>query len=101
MDLTNIFNIIIALLGALITTFLIPYLNSKTTAQQQDNIMLWVDIAVSAAEQLFSSTQGEEKLEYVINYLETKSIYVTREEIESSVYWLHAVIDDGLDKIEE
>ena len=47
-DITPIVEAVAALIAALITAFVIPYIRSKTTAQQQAEINTWVKIAVSA-----------------------------------------------------
>lgn len=65
-DLTPIFQAVIALLAALITYKLIPWIKSRTTKQQQENLYAAARIAVYAAEQLFGAGQGEEKLDYAI-----------------------------------
>ena len=49
-DITPIFEAVAALIAALITAFVIPYIKSKTTAEQQKEINAWVKIAVAAAE---------------------------------------------------
>ncbi len=92
-DITYIIQLIITLIGVCITTFLIPYLKSKTTKQQQDEINAWVKIAVTAAEQIYNgSGRGQEKKEYVVNWLKEHNIkYDTAKidaMIESAVYEL-------------
>lgn len=91
-----IFDAILALIAAIITYYLIPYIKSKTSAEQQSSIDTWVSVAVAAAEQLFDSSQGEEKLAYVVDYLSAIGVEVTTEEIESAVYWLHNAITEGV-----
>ena len=67
-DITPIMEAIITLVFLCITTFLIPYIKSKTTAAQQEQIQAWVNIAVMAAEQLIQgSGMGAEKKKYVIS----------------------------------
>ena len=68
-DLTPIFQAIITLLAALITYKLIPWIISKTTKQQQENLSALAKTAVYAAEQLYGANHGDEKLEYVKNIL--------------------------------
>lgn len=76
-DLTPVFNAIIALAAALATAFLIPWIRSKTTAEQRDELLIWVDIAVAAAEQIFTgSGRGDEKKEYVLKFLEERGFKV-------------------------
>ena len=74
-DITPIIESVAALIAALITAFVIPYIRSKTTAQQQAEINAWVKIAVSAAEQIYKgSGRGEEKKAYVIQWLREHGI---------------------------
>lgn len=65
-DLTPIFQAVVALLAALITYKLIPWIRSKTTMQQQENLYTAARIAVYAAEQIFGAGKGEEKLDYAL-----------------------------------
>ena len=51
-NITTIIQAVFALIAAVITVIVIPYIKSKTTAQQQAEINAWVKIAVSAAEQI-------------------------------------------------
>lgn len=67
MNITPIIETVFALIAAVITAIVIPYIRSKTTAQQQTEINAWVRIAVSAAEQIYvGSGRGQEKKAYVI-----------------------------------
>ena len=72
-DLTSIANAVIALIAAIITAFVIPWIRSKTTAAQFEKIKMWVTVAVEAAEQLYNGTgRGEEKKAYVVKFLQEK-----------------------------
>lgn len=93
-DITPIVEAVAALIAALITAFVIPYIRSKTTAQQQAEINAWVKIAVSATEQIYKgSGRGEEKKAYVIQWLREHGITVDEAKldalIESAVYELN------------
>lgn len=93
-DITPIIEAVAALIAALITAFVIPYIRSKTTSQQQAEINAWVKIAVSAAEQIYKgSGRGEEKKAYVIQWLREHGITVDEAKldalIESAVYELN------------
>lgn len=93
-DITPIVEAVAALIAALITAFVIHYIRSKTTAQQQAEINAWVKIAVSAAEQIYKgSGRGEEKKAYVIQWLREHGITVDEAKldalIESAVYELN------------
>ena len=79
----------------------IPYIKSRTTAQQQAEINAWVKIAVTAAEQIYrGSGRGEEKKAYVLNWLAEHGITLDEERIdaliEAAVYELnHGVLKEG------
>ena len=47
-ELTSIANAVIALIAAIITAFVIPWIRSKTTAAQFEKIKMWVTVAVEA-----------------------------------------------------
>ena len=92
-DITPIMEAIITLVFLCITTFLIPYIKSKTTSAQQEQIQAWVNIAVMAAEQLIQgSGMGAEKKKYVIKWLNEHNITFDAEKldamIEAAVYKL-------------
>ena len=85
-DVTKIIEIIITLILALVSTFLIPYIKSKTTVSQQKEIGAWVKIAVAAAEQIYvGSGRGEEKKAYVLKWLEEHGIYVDTGKLEAFI----------------
>ena len=91
MDITIIIEAVFALIAAIITAIIIPYIKSRTTAQQQSQINAWVRIAVSAAEQIYvGSGRGEEKKAYVINWLREHGVTVDESKlnamIEAAVY---------------
>ena len=48
-DITPIVEAVVAVVCAVVTCVLIPYIKSKTTTEQQKEINAWVKIAVSAA----------------------------------------------------
>lgn len=84
-DLTNIVNAVLALLAAVITAFVIPWIRSKATAQQQANLECVVRTLVYAAEQLYGAGNGEEKLAYVVSRMEDKGYTVDLDMIEAAV----------------
>ena len=85
-DITPIVAIIIALIFAVITIIIAPWIKSRTTTEQQTQIMSWVNIAVLAAEQLFKGIgRGEEKKQYVIDFLKSKGYYIDAEKIEAMI----------------
>ena len=58
-DITPIVNAALALIGAGVSVFLIPWLKKQTTEAQRKELTAWVKIGVAAAEQLYVG-QGEE-----------------------------------------
>lgn len=84
-DFTAIFQAILALLGAIITYWLVPYVKSKATAQQQANVAVLVRTAVAAAEQLYGAGMGEDKLDYAQQWLNERGVKYSRAEIEAAV----------------
>lgn len=94
-DITTIIEAVIALVVAIITAVVVPFIRSKTTERQRENINGWVKLAVEAAEQLYKgSGRGAEKKAYVITWLESFGVTVDDERIdlliEAAVYELTA-----------
>ena len=93
-DITTIIEAILALVAVVITGIVIPYINKRTTTEQQKEILAWVKIAVTAAEQIYvGSGRGPEKKMYVIDWLADRNITVDTNKIdaiiESAVYELN------------
>lgn len=97
-DLTFIVEAILALLATLITVKLIPYIKSKTTAEQQAKIQAAINTVVYAAEQLFGAGRGEEKLDWALKNLESQGIKIdsaaVRAGIEAAVKALNLTQDE-------
>ena len=85
-DITNILEIVLTLVAALVSGFLIPYIKSKTTEKQQEEINAWVEIAVLAAEQVYKGQgRGEEKKSHVLTFLANHGIDVDEEKIDALI----------------
>ena len=100
MEITEIAKIVIELIVAIASLWLVPWLKAKLNAEQVSDMLRWVEIAVSAAEQLFDSTSGGDKKAYVKLFLRDKGYDVDTEEldaaIEAAVLRLHKEItNDG------
>lgn len=94
-DITTVIEAVLALIGALITAFLIPWIKNKTSAEKLEQIELWVTVAVEAAEQIYTgSGKGAQKKAYVLEFLNSKGFDIDWEEIdmmiESAVFNLPA-----------
>lgn len=85
-DLTPVVQTVVMLVSALITCFLIPYIRAKADAEKLAKIQLWVNVAVEAAEQLYSGTgRGKEKKEYVVNFLNQKGFTIDADSIDKLI----------------
>ena len=84
-DLTPIIQAIIALLAAIITYKLIPWIKARTTNEQQAMLSAAIKTAVFAAEQMYGAGNGEKKLGYAIEWLNKRGFDADREEIEAAV----------------
>lgn len=71
-QLFKIVLLLVPVVGCIITGFVVPYLKTKVSATQLENIIKWVTKAVEAAEVLFDVPKsGEAKREYVINFIDS------------------------------
>ncbi len=85
-DLTDVFSALLTLLLAITTTFLIPYLKSKITAAKLAEVMTWVQIAVDAAEMIYSGPgKGDEKKAYVVQFLNSKGYTLDTERLDALI----------------
>ncbi len=90
-DLTALINAVLALCAALITTRLIPWINSKLTSEQERSLEFWTDVAVRSAEQYFGSRAGQEKKAYVMSFLESRGFEADDALIEATVCALFGI----------
>lgn len=85
-DITIIINAVIALIAAVVSTFLIPWIRSKTTSQQREDLIAWVKIAVAAAEQIYKgSGRGEDKKKYVLDFLAQSGFTVDTDSVNAAI----------------
>ena len=85
-DLTPFINAVIALIAAIITWKLIPWIQARTTNEQQATIAALIKVGVYAAEQLYKTPgMGKAKFEYVQRYLASKGYSVDIADIEAAV----------------
>ncbi len=85
-NLTAIINSILVLIAAFITKKVIPYMKARMTAAQYAQFEAAVRVGVYAAEEIYKSGHGEEKLNYVIDYLDRKGFSVDIDQIKAAVY---------------
>ncbi len=85
-DITTIANAVIALAAAIITTFIIPWIKSKTTENQRRDFLEWAKIAANAAEQIYKGPgRGAIKKRYVLNFLKNKGFSVDEKSVEAAL----------------
>lgn len=85
-DITTIVEAVAALIAAIITAFVVPYIKSRTTTNQQQQINAWVRIAVTAAEQIYAgSGRGEEKKAYAIDWLRKHGVTVDESKLDALI----------------
>ena len=85
-DLTTIINAIIALLAAIVTYRVVPWIKAKTTNEQQAYIRALVKAGVYAAEQIYNTDgMGKKKMEYVREWLLSHGLDIDVAEIEAAV----------------
>ena len=85
-NITPVVEAVAALIAAVVTAFVVPYIKSRTTTNQQQQINAWVRIAVTAAEQIYAgSGRGEEKKAYVINWLRKHGVTVDESKLDALI----------------
>lgn len=93
-DLTPLMQAIIALAAALITMYLIPWIKSRTTVEQQAHIRMAVQVAVYAAEKAYGAGHGDEKLAYAEKVLAGYNVKLDTQR-------LRAMIDAQIKEMEQ
>lgn len=84
-DLTPIINAIIALLAAIITVKVVPWIKAKTTNEQQVMLRATIKTLVFAAEQIYGAGKGADKLAFVSSELKKQGYTFDPVEIEAAV----------------
>lgn len=84
--LFQIILLLIPVLGAIITGYVVPLIKTNISANQLDEIIKWIGKAVAAAEVLFDIPKsGEQKREYVIDFIDkmfnSKKEVITKDQI--------------------
>lgn len=84
-DLTPVLQLAIMLISAIITAFVIPWIRRKTNAQQWEALVNITRTAVFAAEQVYGSGWGRDKMRYAEEYIKRKGYTVDVDLIEATV----------------
>ena len=78
-------NAAIAVLGALVTYRLLPWIRARTTQNQQEGLTACARTLVYAAEQLYRTGVVQDRLKYVEDGLRKQGYTVDRDAIEAAV----------------
>ena len=85
-DYTMLFEGILTVLFALITLYVVPWIKTKLSTEDLNEIMKWVKIAVQAAEMIYKeSGMGKAKKDYVLTFLADKGIKYDERQIDSLI----------------
>lgn len=82
-DWTQIILALISLFGAILTAVVIPFIRSKTTKQQRENIYTIIQSAVWAADQMFkaSDPSGGIRNTWVMNTLKEMNLDISQKDL--------------------
>lgn len=85
-DITQILLAVIALMGAVVTGVVIPWVRARTTATQRDQLSAWARIAVQAAEQIYAGAgRGEEKKAYALAWLAERGLTFDADAVDAAI----------------
>ena len=95
--LTDIVAAVIGVVFMVVAYRFMPWLKANTSDDEYSRIIMWANIAVKAAEMIFrESGMGEQKKEWVVNFLYNRGFTIDLEEIEAIVESL--VMDLNMEK---
>lgn len=83
-DLTQIILAVITLIFGILMRYVIPAAKEKLDTNQMVMLRIAVKTAVYAAEQLYNSDQGQEKLAYVVELLHKQGYILDPEKVEDT-----------------
>lgn len=84
-DLTNLFQAVLAALATLVTGYLIPWLKTRAGKEKQELTNTMIDVAVYAAQQLYETNTIHDRLDYACEWLKERGITVDRAQVEAGV----------------
>lgn len=84
-NLTQIILAVVTLLFGLLMRYVVPSLKNNLNSNQMELLRIAVKTAVYAAEQLYNSDQGKEKLAYVIKLLAEQGYILDVDHVEDTM----------------
>lgn len=88
--LDMIIKLVLAVLSVLVTTYVIPWINSKKESTKFNDLLALIEKCVQAAEKIYTPEQWNSKKEYV---LELASAYAVDKGIDIAPEELNALIE--------
>ena len=86
LNITDIMSAIIALAVAILTTFVVPSIRRKMDAEDFNEFLKWVKIAVQAAELIYKGTGlGAQKKAYVKEFLLSHGYELDEAELDAAI----------------
>jgi len=86
MNITELMTALIALAVAVLTTFVIPAIRQRMDAEDFNQLLKWVKIAVQAAEMLYTeSGMGKYKKTYVKDFLQEQGYSLNDAELDAAI----------------
>lgn len=85
LDLTDLFQAVLATLAALVTGYLVPWLKAKAGKEKQELTETMIDVAVYAAQQLYETNTISDRLDYACSWLKARGVTVDRAQVEAGV----------------
>lgn len=86
MQTTDVICAIIALVGAVFTGIVIPYVKSKLNKDQLDVLNYWLNVLIAAAETNFKGvSMGAAKKEWVIEQLQEMGLKFDEEAVSAAI----------------
>ncbi len=96
---TQIALMVISVIGALVSAYVIPYIKSKTNKSDWDKLIEFVKIAVRCANQIYTPEQWEDKKKYVVN--QVQAFILTSLKIELTVEQINTIIEGVVNEIKK
>ena len=84
-DMTNLIEALLGVLALVAMRYLIPWIKTKLTNEQEAGLITLFEVAVMAAEKIYGAKQGDAKLKYVERCLEARGIKVDTMRLKSYV----------------
>lgn len=92
-DLTVIVEAVLTLCIAAVSAFVIPWLKRKVSAEKLAEVSEWVQIAVTAAEQIYDGPgRGAEKKAYVLKFLNDRITDTQPRGKKNTASWLFSLL---------